>query len=133
MQVTGASFTIGVNAQSGLVYFISRHNPALAAMRQWRLDAPPPKEQLPALRSSSDIAWGFWNRLSAANLGNIHKFLSMHIVNRETQSIILRAIASTGATSLNDVPVWPGISFNAQYEQFFALLGRCMSTVGAVR
>ncbi|OAL46996.1 hypothetical protein IQ07DRAFT_479568, partial [Pyrenochaeta sp. DS3sAY3a] len=122
-RVTGASFTIGANPQSGFVYFVSRANPALAAMRQWRLDSLPPKDQLPALRSSSDIAWGFWNRVSAGNLGNIHKFMSMHIVNRETQSLILRSVARAGITDLNNIPVWPGLTFNVQTEEFYALLG----------
>ena len=61
-QVTGAFSSIGINADAGLVYFISRKSARESAKVLWRPNTPRSRD-LPALRSNGDFAWGFWNQL----------------------------------------------------------------------
>lgn len=62
---------LGVNPESDIVYFINRLSPVEAARGLWKIDEID-RTQLPALRSSSDIAWGMWNRMMhGANIKNI--------------------------------------------------------------
>lgn len=85
------------------------------------------KDELPALRSSSDFAWGFWTRMSPGNLGNINKFLSMTITNDATQAIIRRILLLRGGTTdLGDVPTWPGWTYTSNQEEYHALIGASM-------
>lgn len=56
LQVTQAYTKVGINPVSGLVYFLHRQSPEDAATEHW--GRKPTGEELPALRSSSDITWG---------------------------------------------------------------------------
>jgi hypothetical protein len=88
----------------------------------WRIrkEDPVPSDTLPALRATSDIAWGFWNRVSHDRLANIHGFVAMFITNDETRRIIDRVLREH---ELDNVPVWPGLDFNINSPQYMALLG----------
>lgn len=77
-------------------------------------------DELPALRQSSDIAWGLWNRHSKESLSNINYFFTVAIVNTETRKIISRAMDNAGQRIL---PKAPGYTFRAGNENFLALLG----------
>jgi len=87
----------------------------------WGVDSVSP-DQLPALRSSSDIAWGLWNRHSQGSLSNINYFFSSQIVNRETLNIITRAMNNKKQDRLLQAP---GYTFKAGTPEFFALIGTC--------
>ncbi|OAL56443.1 hypothetical protein IQ07DRAFT_496077 [Pyrenochaeta sp. DS3sAY3a] len=127
-RVTDAHFTIGVNAESGVTYLISRASPENEARMLWETDWIE-KDELPALRSSSDFAWGFWTRMSPGNLGNINKFLSMTITNDATQAIIRRILflhLGELKTNLANVPIWPGWTFTSDQAEYHALIGASM-------
>ncbi|KAH6878348.1 hypothetical protein BKA58DRAFT_452356 [Alternaria rosae] len=118
-RVTTADFTIGINPKAGIVFFLQRVSPANAAVKMWGV--PSVKlDKLPALRQSSDIAWGLWNRHSKESLSNINYFFTVAIVNTETRKIISRAMDNAGQKVL---PKAPGYTFRAGNENFPALLG----------
>ncbi|USP73066.1 uncharacterized protein yc1106_00340 [Curvularia clavata] len=121
-RVTGGHFTIGVNGKDGYIFFLDRVSTAHSAHSLWGMphNLPVPQDELPALRSSSDIAWGFWNRVSDHNLGNVNGFMSICIVNEDTADIIDTALERRGYESL---PAWPGIRFDSGTEEYNALLG----------
>jgi hypothetical protein len=93
------------------------------ARRLWGIRAqdPLPPDELPALRASSDIVWGFWNRVSGDKLSNINGIVSMLITNGDTRRIIDRVLVDK---ELYEVPVWPGIQVNAYSGHYLALLGK---------
>jgi hypothetical protein len=116
-KVTNAYYTIGINARDGVIHMINRKSPESAAKNQWGVDNVP-KNELPALRSSSDIAWGMWERMSPGKLGNINYIFSHQIVNKETRQIILRALDG------QPLRTWPGTEFVAgEASEYWALLG----------
>ncbi|XP_014556661.1 hypothetical protein COCVIDRAFT_99137 [Bipolaris victoriae FI3] len=121
-RITGAHFIIGVNSKDGYIFFIDRSSPETQARLIWNVPThiPIPRDEMPALRSSSDIAWGFWNRVSGYNLGGINAFISFEVVNEETGRIIDRAMKKNGH---DEVPPWPGVRFNSGTEEYRALLG----------
>ncbi|KAH7410130.1 hypothetical protein DE146DRAFT_775521 [Phaeosphaeria sp. MPI-PUGE-AT-0046c] len=128
-RVTGAEYTIGVNAEDGIVFFIERLSPKAAAMRLWQ-NGVPSAEELPALQASSDIAWGFYNQACKAKkkpLNQIKKFMSLMIVNMETRDVIKQAVSQwkppKGGLPLNGAPPWPGLDFETLSEEGQALLG----------
>jgi hypothetical protein len=51
-------------------------------------------DELPLLRSGSNIAWGIWNQATArtTSLQNIHLLMSCDIVNPQTREIMKRAL-----------------------------------------
>lgn len=122
-QATGGHFTISVNGKDGYIFFTNRVSTAHSARTLWNIPqyAPVPQDELPALRSSSDLAWGFWNRVSGHNLGNVNGFMSITVVNEDTGYIIDLAVERRGYDSL---PVWPGIRFDPGTEEYNALLGK---------
>ncbi|KAI4621131.1 uncharacterized protein J4E87_006759 [Alternaria ethzedia] len=116
-RITGAFHTIGINAQDGVIHMINRRSAQSAAKQLWNV-AQAPKDQLPALASSSDIAWGLWERMSAGNLANINYIFSHRITNEETRAIIARALEG------REVRPWPGEMFEAgMATEYWALLG----------
>lgn len=119
MQVTSGHFTIGVNPRHGIIYFLNRASPASAARYLWDVPSVKPDE-LPALRSSSDIAWGLWRRQSD-HLWNINYFFSVDVINVETCKIIARAVANRGYSHIS---AWPGISFEPWQVEFSTILGK---------
>jgi hypothetical protein len=120
-RVTNAYHTIGINAQDGVIHFIDRMSPASAAKTLWHLPGSnlPPKDELPALASSSDIAWGLWERMSPGRLSNINYIFSHKIANEDTRAVITRA------TEGRPILPWPGEVFEAGMStEYWALLGR---------
>ncbi|CAG5159510.1 uncharacterized protein ALTATR162_LOCUS5616 [Alternaria atra] len=116
-RVTNAYYTIGINAQAGVIHLLNRKSPESAAKTLWGVESAP-RNELPALKSSSDIAWGMWERMSPGNLGNINYIFSHSIVNKETQAIILRALDG------QPLAPWPGTEFVAgEASEYWALLG----------
>ncbi|EMD67412.1 hypothetical protein COCSADRAFT_83739 [Bipolaris sorokiniana ND90Pr] len=116
-RATGGHFIIGVNNLDGYIFLIDRSSPETKARMLW--DIPPhipiPRDEMPALRSSSDITWGLWNRMSGINA-----FISFEVVNEETGRLIEHAMEKNGH---DEVPPWPGVRFNPETEEYRALLG----------
>ena len=93
---------------SGIVYFLHRESPEEAAKKLWEVDTVPAAD-LPHLRSSSDIAWGMWNRVAgASHLQDIKYFLAASVMNKESEPIIIpRALKAVGVA--DGIPKqWPG-------------------------
>ncbi|KAJ4347557.1 Mitochondrial import inner membrane translocase subunit tim8 [Ascochyta clinopodiicola] len=109
-QVTQAYAKIGVNPTNGLVYFIHRESPESAAEEHWK--RKPAANELPALRSSSDIAWG----IASSNLRNLNYFMAVQVINPQTQYVMKRALQQYNVAV---VPAWPGKDF-----EFSVLEGR---------
>mgnify|MGYP003624085422 CR=1 FL=1 len=131
LQVTDAHFVIGVNAKDGVIFFLDREAPASAAAKLWSLSLPPPANQLPAIRSSSDIAWALWVRHMTeqkSSIKDIKKFMSLTIVNEETEDIMKQAIGEweppAGQPKISDFQSWPGTTFDTTTIQGAALLGK---------
>jgi hypothetical protein len=121
-RVTNAEHTIGVNAEAGAVFAIQLSSAAKAARRLWK--RVPLADELPAIRSVSDIAWAFWNRVhgDAETLRNTrYLFVTMNI-NKETNQHVQRAL-STLDPPKGDVEVWPGHEFSMETDAGKALLG----------
>ncbi|KAF1361444.1 hypothetical protein EJ07DRAFT_164491 [Lizonia empirigonia] len=123
---TQAYSTIGVNPNAGVIYFLNRLSPAMAALENWG-NPTVRKEWLPALASSSDHAWAFWNRANAGNLTGIKKIFSCMITNEITLALINEALRtyplSPGEQRPNGVQKWPGTVFPMRYDAAQALLG----------
>ena len=121
-RVTGAEHTIGVNAEAGVVYAINLSSAAKAARRLWKRAALP--DELPAIRSVSDIAWAFWNRVHSdvESLQNIRYLFATMIINKETNQHITRALGTLNPPK-EDVEVWPGHDFDMETDAGKALLG----------
>ncbi|KAF2626279.1 hypothetical protein BU25DRAFT_471761 [Macroventuria anomochaeta] len=105
-QVTQAYAKVGINPTDGLVYFIHRQSPEDAAGEHWRRGKPT-HEELPALRSSSDIAWGMWNRVASGSQ-KLNYFMAVSVINPETQYIMKCALQQY---NIDEVPAWPGKDF----------------------
>jgi hypothetical protein len=128
-QATQAYSTIGVNAASGVLYFLNRLSPYEAAKEEWGVENPQ-KEELPALRTTSDHAWGFWYRANRNHLGSIKKIMSTMITNKITQALIYHALATyelaPGEKRPNQVMPWPGTTFDSTTDQGDALVGMAL-------
>lgn len=125
-QATYAFATIGINAVAGHIFFVARKSPGFAAKQHWGAD--PSIDDLPALRSQSHIAWGFWNRLHhPQNIQNLHAFWSLSITNRDTDALINRAHLTysphEGTPSPGRTLLWPGVSFPIESLEGQAILG----------
>jgi len=84
----------------------------------------PKASELPELRASSDFAWGLWNKIRGQdNLGDIRKIFSLYIANKETQSIIDKAIAKQ---SIKELKKWPGTEIDPKSEEGLAIIGKCL-------
>jgi hypothetical protein len=106
---------MAVNSVSGIVMFLHRKSPEVSAKELWKVDSPPP-EQLPLLRSSSDIAWALWNRVAGPNVRNIKYFMALTVVNVQTKTIVVpRALKAMGVA--DGVPKnWPGTGFKVNSD-----------------
>lgn len=71
------------------------------------------KEELPGLRASSDIVWGFWNRAAAGKLANLKYIMSFTIVNLDTETLIEQILRNKG---LGALPTWPGLVYKVGDE-----------------
>ncbi|KAH7079665.1 hypothetical protein FB567DRAFT_607027 [Paraphoma chrysanthemicola] len=136
-RATSAYSTIGVNPESGVLFFIHRMSALEAARSTWTdrprdedfeyIDDVKP-EELPLFRATSDIAWGFWNRAHNQDITNIKFIMSTTIINDDTQDIINRALKEwvppKGQQKVTEVPPWPGVTFNLHGDnEGLALLG----------
>ncbi|RMZ70005.1 WD domain-containing [Pyrenophora seminiperda CCB06] len=121
-RATNAEFTIGVNAMSGMIMMLNRQNPASSAKALWRLPQLPPSDQLPALRSSSDIMWGLWKLENAYHPWDIKRFLSTPITNDDTTDIIEK-ILEARHLRLESLMVYPGLEFQRNAPEYLPLLG----------
>jgi hypothetical protein len=133
MQETEAYTTLGINAPAGALYFFNRLSPLEAAHENWGVPRDKvPKAALPDLASSSDHAWGFWNREhSEANIGDINKIFMCMITNDVTLALIDEAIKTyplLPGTKPEDRPrgveKWPGTTFEMHYDAAQVLLGK---------
>ncbi|XPT03569.1 Mitochondrial import inner membrane translocase subunit tim8 [Ascochyta lentis] len=127
-RVTGAYSIIGVNARSGVIYFVDVRSAFHAAEYLWKPEVPT-ADTLPALKQISDIAWGFWNRVhpKGRNLGKINLFFVHNIVNAETNRLIKQSldlyVVSDGQQRVTELPKWPGLTFDIETEAGQAMLG----------
>lgn len=121
--MTGAYSRVGINRQDGIVYFLHRRSPEKGAEILWELSENIKAEPagLPKLRSSSDLAFGLWNRVPAPNGKKIEKFMSVNIVNEDAEEIIKRALEQA---EVDDVQGWPGTDFDMTSDGGKALLGK---------
>lgn len=105
LQATGAYARFGVNAKNGIVYSIHRKSSKSNEPQR-------SKDELPQICSSSDLAWGLWNRAAVPNydITNIKCFESVNVFNLETAySIIPKALRLRGEH--DGAKLWPGTSF----------------------
>lgn len=123
-RVTGAELTIGVNAAGGAVFALNLASAAKSARRLWGVK--PEIEQLPHIRSVSDVSWAFWNRAVAgtpgADLRDVKYFFVNMIINKETNQHVRRAM-KTLVPPLDGPVGWPGHDFTMESEAGRALLG----------
>ncbi|KAI4645724.1 hypothetical protein J4E93_005302 [Alternaria ventricosa] len=116
---TASTYTFGVNPKAGVLFFLSRSSPFETAKMLWKYT--PKTSELPELRASSDFAWGLWNKLRGKdNLGDIRKIFSLYINNKETQSIIDKAIAKQ---AIKELKKWPGTEIDPKSEEGLAIIG----------
>lgn len=80
-----------------------------------------PQDELPLLRSSSDVIWALWEKLvlQTTNKANIKFFMSLSIENEDTLHILSRALAQVGSTLTAD-----GRTFDTSTEEGRAILGK---------
>jgi hypothetical protein len=95
-------------------------SPAKAAKSLWR--RTPNAEELPHIRSFSDITWAFWNRAAAGNIQNIKYFFVTTIINTETNRHIRKAL-KTLTPPKTEADLWPGTDFDMETDAGKALLG----------
>jgi hypothetical protein len=119
-RATGASFAFSVNAKDGVIIGLNRESPKEAGKR---LEPPVAPDQMPGLNQFSDVAWLEWEAIIKERNGdvkNLRYLMAALVVNRETQSVALRAANSRG-TAVED---WPGHTYEAGTDEFNAVLGK---------
>jgi hypothetical protein len=120
MRVTSAAHTVGVNGIGGAVIAMNIVSPAKAAAGLWSQDPKP--EELPHIRSFSDISCAFWNRAAAGDIQGIHYFVATMVINRETNQHIKKALSELTPPE-EDTKGWPGHEFGMDSDAGKALLG----------
>lgn len=90
-------------------------------------DRTPPvvSDELPAVRSCSDIAWIGWESYAEElklDVKNIKYFLSLSITNIQTHAIISRVIGETVPGS-EGYPAWGGFEYDTNTPEGQAILG----------
>jgi hypothetical protein len=95
-------------------------SPAKTAKSLWR--RIPNAEELPHIRSFSDITWAFWNRAAAGKIQNIKYFFVTTIINTETNRHIRKAL-KTLTPPKTEADLWPGTDFDMETDAGKALLG----------
>jgi hypothetical protein len=112
---------MGVNAAGGALFMMNSVSAAHGAEKLW--GRTPNADELPHIRSFSDVAWAFWNRAASSNIQNI-KYLFVNIVmNDETNRLIEFAHRSLNPPR-SAPPGWPGIEFSMDSEGGQAILGK---------
>jgi hypothetical protein len=117
-QETGATFQFGVNGKDGMVTLINVISAGYSAQRLWQ--RKPTSDELPQIRSISDVAWGFWNR--AGNVQGIKYFLVAMVMNSDTRDIIRQAHESL-EPKRSETAMWPGFDFAMDTPAGQAILG----------
>lgn len=85
------------------------------------------RDQLPALRFTSEIFWGYW-LASNSDPKNLRIFAAYNVVNDETSSLAARALTSNGHETLTP---WPGVSFARASKEGKALIGSPLGSIVA--
>jgi hypothetical protein len=93
---------------------------AYSAKRLWGRKAD--RTELPHIRTTADMAWAVWNRLSASNIQGIKYLMVSMIINDETRNII-RTAHGTLTPPRTEVAVWPGFDFAIDTPAGQAILG----------
>ncbi|KAF1915344.1 hypothetical protein BDU57DRAFT_518268 [Ampelomyces quisqualis] len=119
-RITGAEHTVGVNAEGAAIFAMDIKSPAKAARSLWRRAAK--IEELPHIRSFSDISWACWNRAAAGNIQNIKYLFVTMIINTETNRHIKQAL-KTLKSPKEEAEGWPGSEFEMATDAGKALLG----------
>ncbi|KAH6060440.1 hypothetical protein HBI67_137360 [Parastagonospora nodorum] len=98
-QETGGFARIGINVVSGIIYFLARSSPEVAAEAYW------------------DVDEASWNQIAGGtnNLQNIKYFIAMQITNDETLEIVPRALKAMGVSD-GQAKLWPGTGFTVGAE-----------------
>lgn len=122
-QVTGARAKFGVQDKAGAIMVNIAVSPASAFRQLYGRDARP--DELPQLRSLSDLLWAGWIRGSNPHVGNpnpanLNYMFMMWVINEETLSIMKRALKAKGKDKYS---VWPGDDFSTREPEGQALLG----------
>jgi hypothetical protein len=81
-------------------------------------------DELPKLRSLSDVLWGFWNR-DNDDIQGLRIYGALWIANDDTRKLAASALASRNRDKLDR---WPGLQFGTDTPEGKALLG---SPIGA--
>jgi len=123
MRVTSAEDTVGINGIGDMVVAINIVSPARAAEDLW--GRKPLPEELPHIRSFSDISWAYWNRAAAGNIQGIKYFMAAMVINKETNQYI-RRILSELTPPEEETKTWPGHEFSMDSDAGKALLGSPM-------
>ncbi|KAF9737450.1 hypothetical protein PMIN03_000860 [Paraphaeosphaeria minitans] len=122
-RVTGARSTFGVQDKAGSIMVSIAVSPAESFKALYGREAHP--DELPQLRSLSDLLWAGWQRGSNPhngnpNVKNLNSMFMMWIINRDTLSIMKRALHARGKDKYS---VWPGDDFSTAEPEGQALLG----------
>jgi hypothetical protein len=89
---TGAELTMGANAAAGAIFAININSPAKAARQLWRRS--PQTEELPHIRSISDMAWAVWNRVGPPDIQDIKYLFVTMVINKETNQHVKRIMGT---------------------------------------
>ncbi|KAF2437314.1 hypothetical protein P171DRAFT_180271 [Karstenula rhodostoma CBS 690.94] len=113
---TGAYHKVAINQVGGVVTAQYRLSPAHAAEDNWGWK--PHGTELPALRTSADLLWGFWYR-DNPDIRNIRYFWAQNVQNIQTSRIVASVLKMRG----KELTGWPGATFDMDTDEGLALLG----------
>lgn len=103
-----------------MVALMNAQAPAFSAVTVW--GRKPATDELPHIRSASDIAWGMWNRAGASDVKDIKFLLVTQIMNPTTRELITKAYQTLVPPQSQD-KVWPGVDFSMDTQGGQAILG----------
>jgi hypothetical protein len=106
-----------VNPQDGAVYFFNRESPEHSAGLHWK-DKRPIPDDLPKLRSSSDLTWGLWNRVAVPryDIKHIKYFIVFNVANTVTKNAIVPRALKLKNLASDETKPWPGSGFGMDAE-----------------
>ncbi|KAF1933176.1 uncharacterized protein M421DRAFT_415538 [Didymella exigua CBS 183.55] len=123
LRSTGAIYQFAMNEKDGVLVLAKRYSPAHQA--NYRIP-PVPADQLPALRSSSDIAWLAWKPLHDKGI-KLNHIVTWSIANGGSSRLIaaaLDAVADETQTSLDtDLKPYPWKEFDVERLSGSLILG----------
>ena len=94
--------------------------PRVAVQNPLLWGRPAQEEELPELRSLSDIYWAHWTR-NNVNYRNFRIYGAVNVQNDRTVLLVTRAMRNKGKFAPE---VWPGTTFEQGTEEFLALIGK---------